>query len=631
MKIKKLKINNFGKLKDKEIELKDNLNIIFGKNEAGKSTILKYIVNSFYGISKNKKGKEYSDLERYKPWSGEDFSGRLTYELDNGKTYEVYRDFKKKNPKIFNQEMEDISKQFPIDKTEGNIFFYEQTKVDEELFLSTLVINQQETKLQKNEQGILMQKIANLVGTGEDNVSYKLAIDRINRRQLDEVGTQRSRERPINIIENTIKELEIQKQELKKYEEMQYDIENKENNILEEIKQIEERLQILNQYKIIFENSKLENEKLLLKENIKKQNIEKIRELDGKIDQIQLENKNALENKKIIKPKFISGFIIEIFLIFINILQFIFLKNNILNYIILGISVIISLILIINIGKAQKKYKKEIKVRQEMLKQNELVQEKIKLLQDEIINLEKNNEDISLEINLGKQKIEQEIISKTKDLSLENINSNNIYENINMLQNRLNNKKIELHSIELDKTNIIPKLEKLAMLEEKYVNAIEQKQNLEKLNMSIVLAKEILQECYEKMRHTVTPKFTQNLSKNIAEITDSKYTNVRFNDEKGLIVETQNGEYVPVAKLSVGTIEQLYLSLRLSMVEDLSSETLPIILDEVFAYFDDERLENFLKYVYRQYPNRQVLIFTCTNREIDILEKNGLKFNLIKI
>ena len=631
MKIKKLKINNFGKLKDKEIELKDNLNIIFGKNEAGKSTILKYIVNSFYGISKNKKGKEYSDLERYKPWSGEDFSGRLTYELDNGKTYEVYRDFKKKNPKIFNEEMEDISKQFPIDKTEGNIFFYEQTKVDEELFLSTLVINQQETKLQKNEQGILMQKIANLVGTGEDNVSYKLAIDRINRRQLDEVGTQRSRERPINIIENTIKELEIQKQELKKYEEMQYDIENKENNILEEIKQIEERLQILNQYKIIFENSKLENEKLLLKENIKKQNVEKIRELDGKIDQIQLENKNALENKKIIKPKFISGFIIEIFLIFINILQFIFLKNNILNYIILGISVIISLILIINIGKAQKKYKKEIKVRQEMLKQNELVQEKIKLLQDEIINLEKNNEDISLEINLGKQKIEQEIISKTKDLSLENINSNNIYENINMLQNRLNNKKIELHSIELDKTNIIPKLEKLAMLEEKYVNAIEQKQNLEKLNMSIVLAKEILQECYEKMRHTVTPKFTQNLSKNIAEITDSKYTNVRFNDEKGLIVETQNGEYVPVAKLSVGTIEQLYLSLRLSMVEDLSSETLPIILDEVFAYFDDERLENFLKYVYRQYPNRQVLIFTCTNREIDILEKNGLKFNLIKI
>ena len=66
--------------------------------------------------------------------------------------------------------MEDISKEFSIDKTKGNEFFYEQTKVDEDLFLSTLVVNQQEVKLHKQEQNVLIQKIANLVGTGEDNV-----------------------------------------------------------------------------------------------------------------------------------------------------------------------------------------------------------------------------------------------------------------------------------------------------------------------------------------------------------------------------------------------------------------------------------------------------------------------------
>ena len=59
MKINHIKINAFGKVKNKEINLDDNLNIIYGKNEAGKSTILKFIINSFYGISKNKKGKEY--------------------------------------------------------------------------------------------------------------------------------------------------------------------------------------------------------------------------------------------------------------------------------------------------------------------------------------------------------------------------------------------------------------------------------------------------------------------------------------------------------------------------------------------------------------------------------------------
>lgn len=43
------------------------------KNESGKSTLLNFIVNSFYGISKIK-GKEYSDVEKYTPWLGEEFS-----------------------------------------------------------------------------------------------------------------------------------------------------------------------------------------------------------------------------------------------------------------------------------------------------------------------------------------------------------------------------------------------------------------------------------------------------------------------------------------------------------------------------------------------------------------------------
>lgn len=149
MKIRKIKINSYGKLKEKEINLKDGINIIYGKNESGKSTLLKFIINTFYGISKNKKGKEYSDFEKYMPWSGEDFSGKIEYELNNKNKYEVYRDFKKKNPQIFNENMEDISKTFNIDKNKGNQFFYEQTGVDEELFLSTLVVGQAETKLRK--------------------------------------------------------------------------------------------------------------------------------------------------------------------------------------------------------------------------------------------------------------------------------------------------------------------------------------------------------------------------------------------------------------------------------------------------------------------------------------------------
>ena len=211
MKINKMHINGYGKLKGTNIELKDGINVIYGENEVGKSTLLNFITTSFYGISKKKNGKELSDFEKYTPWNNEEFSGKLEYILDNNKKYEIFRNFKKKNPTIYNEKMEDISKEFNIDKTKGNEFFIEQTGVDEELFKSTFLTEQQEVKLSDNNQHMLIQKISNLVGTGEDNVSYRIAMDRLKRKQLDEVGTERSREKPINILTREIAEFKKKK------------------------------------------------------------------------------------------------------------------------------------------------------------------------------------------------------------------------------------------------------------------------------------------------------------------------------------------------------------------------------------------------------------------------------------
>ncbi|MBR0492011.1 MAG: AAA family ATPase, partial [Clostridia bacterium] len=279
MKINNLKINNYGKIKNKEINFKNKINIIYGKNEAGKSTLLNFIFNSFYGISKNKKGKIISDYEKFKPLEGEEFSGKIEYELDNNEKFEIYRDFNKKNPKIFNENSEDISKQFNIDKKTGNEFFYDQTKVDEDLFISTVGILQKEVELEKNNQNFLVQKLANLVGTGEDNVSYKRAMDRINKKQLDEVGTDRTREKPINILNKKIEELENKKNKLEEYQNKKYEIAEEENNLLN----IQEELKNTNNYfkeiKIFLENEKIEKEKINIKENIVNENNIKINNL----------------------------------------------------------------------------------------------------------------------------------------------------------------------------------------------------------------------------------------------------------------------------------------------------------------------------------------------------------------
>ena len=298
MKINKIKINSYGKIKDQEIEFDKNINIVYGKNESGKSTILKFITNILYGISKNKNGREYSDFDKYKPWDSEDFSGKIEYELDNKEKFEVFRDFRKKNPQVFNEQKEDISKEFNIDKSKGNEFFYEQTKVDEKLFLSTIVVNQEEVKLEKNEQNILIQKIANLVGTGDDNVSYKRAMDRINRRQLGEIGTQKSREKPLNILMRENEELEEERNKLEKYKDSKYEIEENKNILLEKYSNLEIELNYLNKIKKIYEDEKIENEKIKIKEKIKKENDEKINLNKNEILKIENENKKILEKNK---------------------------------------------------------------------------------------------------------------------------------------------------------------------------------------------------------------------------------------------------------------------------------------------------------------------------------------------
>ena len=676
MKINKIKINSYGKIKDQEIEFDKNINIVYGKNESGKSTILKFITNILYGISKNKNGREYSDFDKYKPWDSEDFSGKIEYELDNKEKFEVFRDFRKKNPQVFNEQKEDISKEFNIDKSKGNEFFYEQTKVDEKLFLSTIVVNQEEVKLEKNEQNILIQKIANLVGTGDDNVSYKRAMDRINRRQLGEIGTQKSREKPLNILMRENEELEEERNKLEKYKDSKYEIEENKNILLEKYSNLEIELNYLNKIKKIYEDEKIENEKIKIKEKIKKENDEKINLNKNEISKIENENKKIIEknknklnkieeNKNKIKNKLIIFFII---LILINITQFIFIKNNIIKYIFLltlPTYLIFSIIYLKNKKNKIKIFEKENKNEEEKinkeknnyLNENKIIEKNNKELENEINEL-KNN--LNLKINSEIEKIKNNYlekienkkiikennfdinskIKKIKNNYLEKIENEkiiekndleNIKEEIEKIQKELNNTKIRLHELDLDRENVEPQIDNLLKLEEKIVNNNEKIVNLKKLDKSMNLAKNILEKAYEKMKNTVTPKFTKNLSENIDEITKGKYKNVMVKDDNGLIVELDNGNYVEAKRLSVGTIDQLYLSLRLSMTEELSKEKMPIILDEAFAYYDTQRLENILKYLSKKYNNRQIILLTCTEREKEILDKLKIKYNLINL
>ena len=108
-----------------------------------------------------------------------------------------------------------------------------------------------------------------------------------------------------------------------------------------------------------------------------------------------------------------------------------------------------------------------------------------------------------------------------------------------------------------------------------------------------------------------------------------KYKNMKITDND-IMVEVENGNYVSASQLSEGTIEQLYFSLRMAILKEISNETLPIFLDESFVFFDKNRLINTINYLNSNHDN-QIIIFSCTEREKDILDYLNIKYNLITL
>lgn len=621
MKIETVKINNFGKLNNKEINLKDGINIIYGKNESGKSTLLNFIKSILYGISRNKKSGEISDLDRYMPWKIGEFSGKIKYELDNGEKYEVYRDFTKKNPKVFNKYSEEVTNEYEIDKNLGSKFFYEQTKVDKELFLSTVVSEQQKVKLNKNNQYVLVQKLTNLIGTGNDNISYNKTISKLNKKIVEEIGTSRTQDKPINRIYKQIKEREEEIKELEKYSDKKYSIAE-----LKEEKQMvlgreKEKLELIKKLKEIREKEKLEKEKVNINNNIKLEYEEKIKELENEYREIINAPSKATDKKRI--------YILIALIIIINSFTII-MKNT--KIIIIGVLItILSIIICKVICNKEKKNEKNTKHKyaDKILNEIDLLKTNCEEKKEEIVNI---NNAMQLGISRELDAIRIKYINKIEVLELNNlINEQELDKKMDITQENINSIKLYLQTIEIEQKNIEEKLEKMSSLKEELEELENEYNSLQEDSQSINLAKEVLTEAYSKMKNEVTPKFTKFLSENISKITNGKYSNVKFNEENGLIVEMQNGDYIPAEYLSMGTIDQLYLSLRLSATREIVEEKMPIILDEAFAFYDEERLKNILRYISDTYKDRQIIILTCTNREEKIMKNNELEYNLVNI
>ncbi len=206
---------------------------------------------------------------------------------------------------------------------------------------------------------------------------------------------------------------------------------------------------------------------------------------------------------------------------------------------------------------------------------------------------------------------------------LSNAKPDEIREEISRLEDKIND--IESESEEL--------LKKTGELNIKINNLISQKDyelnlckletkkeelyNLTRQWLKYEIAVKMLDNAIAKYENTRQPAVIKNAKEIFAHITDNRYVNIvkpiDVNDNEFYIIG-KTGERKSGIQMSQGTKEQLYLAMRLGLIEEYEqggAEQMPVLMDDIFVNFDDKRKSETINTIKAFSAKRQLIILTC--------------------
>ena len=190
------------------------------------------------------------------------------------------------------------------------------------------------------------------------------------------------------------------------------------------------------------------------------------------------------------------------------------------------------------------------------------------------------------------------------------------------LVNRLSDLKVKEEGILNERRNQEQLLADLTKIKEQIAaNDIE--------TAALDLAIKTIQDLSEEIYDSFGSVLNQQVSEIISRITNNKYSEVKIDDQLRVMVKS-GSSFISMDYLSTGTIEQIYLALRLSIANVLIAEELPIIIDDIFVTYDDQRLYETLSCL-GEYMNRQIIIFTTNQKIHEIFAGLGVNSNYIAI
>jgi uncharacterized protein YhaN len=169
--------------------------------------------------------------------------------------------------------------------------------------------------------------------------------------------------------------------------------------------------------------------------------------------------------------------------------------------------------------------------------------------------------------------------------------------------------------------------EEIAVTKEKIIS-------YEKQMKALALAQEILNEAFLEIQKSFGPLLNKEVGEILAYITEGKYSKILVSGELEVRLTENESNYVKeVDYFSNGTWDQIYFALRMAIIKIiLPQESLkPLIFDDAFIQYDEDRLAKVLEFLRNTKENLQIILFTCQKREEAVMKTLGLDYYSINL
>lgn len=611
MRLLELHIDGFGKFHDRTISFNDGINIIYGKNEAGKSTLHTFIRGMLFGIERGRGRAAKNDLyTKYEPWENSGtYEGWLRLEKD-GTIYRIERRFRKENKslKIINETKgleEEATPAFVSSLLDG---------LTETMYNNTISIGQLKSATEDGMVTELKNYIANMNTTGNIslNITKATAFLRNQKRSL-EAGLIPEASREFTSLLAEIRNVEAEiagpeyENQLAAYQNMRTQVKGLIDNTQTQKKDLDEKL--ANGKKVLSDNGFTDRASVDAMSSDAERLYSEYNTLNGECNK---KSRKVLSSLTAVLG--IAGLGAAAVLGYFNLTAYLPVCGA------AAAAAVIFFIISLFIRQKDKEYHRMFDNTS-----SELGTLLARHLGDSAVSEDAMN---AFRARMGE-------FSKLCDMVTQSeAEIRKFLEDLSNLQTKQAGCSEMIEKQQRTQWELEKKLEHLSNCKNKAKALKRTLAENDKIHDEIVaidLAQETMADLSSSIRDSFGLYLNKEASQYITGITGGIYDSMSIDENLNVFLNTKT-RLVPLENVSSGTMDQVYLALRLAAAKLLqgSGSGFPLIFDDSFTQYDDERLKTALEWLASAYGG-QIIIFTCHRREAQMLRARQVEFQLIEM